>query len=76
MDERMAEINALKSLLRDTDYTVMAFIEDFAQTTTATQAAKVKPEFLEKRGELLEKRREWRRKINELEAETEVTGVD
>lgn len=53
MDEIMAEINALKSLLRDTDYQAIKFAE----------GAITEAEYAETR----EKRAAWRVRINELE---------
>lgn len=78
MDERINElqfeINALKSLLRDSDYQIIKLAEDMTDCTTITGFVKLFKEFLEKFGELVKNRRAWRAKINELE--TEIAAID
>lgn len=64
MDEIIGEINALKSLLRNTDYVALKFAEVLPDSEE-------RAELEAKYGETIAKRKAWRAKINELEARLE-----
>lgn len=69
LDNKRFEINALKSLLNESDYQIIKLVENFADCTNATALFKVIKEFVTSFGELVAKRRTWRARINELEEE-------
>lgn len=77
-DEITNEINGLKSLLRDTDYTSNKIIESMVQTmqdATLTNFIKKFVEWLTNAvkdfGPVIRDRAAWRARINELEDELE-----
>ncbi len=65
------EINALKSLLRNSDYQLMKLVENLTDCTNITGLVACFKAFLEGFGELVKSRRAWRASINTLEAELE-----
>lgn len=78
VDEITNEINGLKSLLRDTDYTSNKIIESMVQTmqdATLTNFIKKFVEWLTNAvkdfGPVIRDRAAWRARINELEDELE-----
>lgn len=66
-DQIMEEITALKMLLHDTDYEVTKYAEGLTACTTQKQIEAYRAAFMEQYGEIIESRRLWRAKINELE---------
>ena len=68
-DQIMAEITALKMLLRDTDYEVTKYAEGLTACTTQKEIQAYRAEFMAEHGEVIESRKTWRARINELEAE-------
>ena len=66
-DQIMEEITALKILLHDTDYEVTKYAEGLTACTTQKQIEAYRAAFMEQYGEIIESRRLWRAKINELE---------
>lgn len=68
-DQIIAEITALKMLLRDTDYEVTKYAEGLTSCTTQQQIEAYRAAFMEQYGEVIENRKTWRAKINELEEE-------
>lgn len=76
-DQIIAEITALKMLLRDTDYEVTKYAEGLTACTTQKEIQAYRAEFMAEHGELIESRKAWRARINELEAELDgLTPVD
>ena len=75
MDEKkeriVAEINALKSLLSDSDYQLLKMVENLAGCTSILEILAVFKSFLSDFGELVNSRKAWRENINLLEAELE-----
>lgn len=75
MDEKreriVAEINALKSLLSDSDYQLLKMVENLAGCTSILEILAVFKSFLSDFGELVNSRKTWRENINLLEAELE-----
>lgn len=65
----IGEITALKMLLRDTDYEVTKYAEGLTACTTQKQIEAYRGAFMEQYGEVIENRKAWRAKINELEDE-------
>lgn len=80
MDEKreriVAEINALKSLLSDSDYQLLKMVENLAGCTSILEILAVFKSFLSDFGELVNSRKAWRENINLLEAELEQLGED
>ena len=80
MDEKreriVAEINALKSLLSDSDYQLLKMVENLAGCTSIFEILAVFKSFLSDFGELVNSRKAWRENINLLEAELEQLGED
>lgn len=70
----IGEITALKMLLRDTDYEVTKYAEGLTDCTTQRQIEAYRAAFMEQYGEVIESRKLWRAKINELEAELAALG--
>ena len=66
-DKALFEINALKSLLNNSDYQIIKLMESLASCTTAVSLLAALKEFTVTFGELVTKRQQWRAKINELE---------
>ena len=73
-----AEINALKSLLRDTDYKANKLIEGLVATMNGATAVNFISRFIawladamREYGDVVSSRAAWREKINALEAELE-----
>lgn len=73
-----AEINALKSLLRDTDYKANKLIEGLVATMNGATAVNFISRFIawladatREYGDVVSSRADWREKINALEAELE-----
>ena len=73
-----AEINALKSLLRDTDYKANKLIEGLVATMNGATAVNFISRFIawladamREYGDVVSSRTAWREKINALEAELE-----
>ena len=73
-----AEINALKSLLRDTDYKANKLIEGLVATMNGATAVNFISRFIawladamREYGDVVSSRAAWREKIKELEAELE-----
>lgn len=64
-----SEINACKSLLKDSDYQIIKLVENMTDCTTIAGLVKLFAEFIAEFGELKKKRREWRATINRLEDE-------
>lgn len=76
-DQIIAEITALKMLLRDTDYEVTKYAEGLTACTTQKEIQAYRAEFMAEHGEVIESRKAWRARINELEAELDgLTPVD
>ena len=75
MDEKreriVAEINALKSLLSDSDYQLLKMVENLAGCTSILEILAVFKSFLSDFGDLVNSRKTWRENINLLEAELE-----
>ena len=69
INQIQAEITALKSLLRDTDYTLFRLVEDMTDCTTIIQLITTFSNFLHEYREVVVRRRAWRKRINELEDE-------
>lgn len=69
INQIQAEITALKSLLRDTDYTLFRLVEDMTDCTTIIQLIAAFTNFLHEYREVVVQRRAWRKRINELEDE-------
>ena len=67
----MGEITALKSLLQDSDYQLIKLIENLAGCTSIIEILAAFKSFLAEFGELVNSRKNWREKINLLEAELE-----
>lgn len=67
----MGEITALKSLLQDSDYQLIKLIENLAGCTSIIEILATFKSFLAEFGELVNSRKNWREKINLLEAELE-----
>lgn len=67
----MGEITALKSLLQDSDYQLIKLIENLAGCTSIIEILATFKLFLAEFGELVNSRKNWREKINRLEAELE-----
>lgn len=80
MDEKreriVAEINALKSLLSDSDYQLLKMVENLAGCTSILEILAVFKSFLSDFGDLVNSRKTWRENINLLEAELEQLGED
>lgn len=80
MDEKreriVAEINALKSLLSDSDYQLLKMVENLAGCTSILEILAVFKSFLSDFGDLVNSRKAWRENINLLEAELEQLGED
>lgn len=80
MDEKreriVAEINALKSLLSDSDYQLLKMVENLAGCTSILEILAVFKSFLSDFGDLVNSRKTWRANINLLEAELEQLGED
>ncbi len=70
-DQIIAEITALKMLLRDTDYKVTTYAEGLTACTTQRQIEAYREEFMAKYGAIIQSRVAWRARINELEEELE-----
>ena len=68
-DQILAEITALKMLLRDTDYNVTKYAEGLTACTTQKQIEAYRAAFMAEHGEIINKRVAWRERINELEEE-------
>lgn len=71
LDYIRGEIVALKSLLRDTDYSSNKLVENLSDCATLEEVFSACQAYHERYGETVNRRREWRKKINELEAEEE-----
>lgn len=67
-DDIFGEINALKTILRDTDYEIVKLAEIIAYATTPEEWQTLRSEWMEEHGDLVANRRAWRNRINELEA--------
>ncbi|MGN0735213.1 MAG: hypothetical protein ACI4LP_05270 [Anaerovoracaceae bacterium] len=80
MDEKreriVAEINALKSLLSDSDYQLLKMVENLAGCTSILEILAVFKSFLSDFGDLVNSRKTWRENINLLEEELEQLGED
>ena len=71
LDYIRGEIVALKSLLRDTDYSSNKLVENLSDCDTLEEVFAACQAHHERYGEVIAKRRAWRQKINDLEAEEE-----
>ena len=69
LDYIRGEIVALKSLLRDTDYSSNKLVENLSDCDTLEEVFAACQAHHERYGEVIAKRRAWRQKINDLEAE-------
>lgn len=67
--EIQGEITACKSLLADSDYSILKTLEGLMTCTSATGIINYFKEITEELLALKDKRQEWRDKINELEAQ-------
>lgn len=67
--EIQGEITACKSLLADSDYSILKTLEGMMTCTSATGIINYLKEITEDLLALKDKRQEWRDKINELEAQ-------
>lgn len=67
--EIQGEITACKSLLADSDYSILKTLEGMMTCTSATGIINYLKEITEELLALKDKRQEWRDKINELEAQ-------
>ena len=66
-EQIIGEITALKSLLRDTDYEVTKYAEGLTDCATQEEIEAYREAFLARYGEVIDNRKAWRAKINELE---------
>lgn len=66
-DQIIAEITALKSLLRDTDYEVTKYAEGLTACTTQAEIEAYREAFMADYGDVIDNRKAWRNKIRELE---------
>ncbi len=71
LEQIQGEINAYKSLLRNTDYSLYKLVENIAGCNSFEDLKSACTSYLEKYGVTVEQRREWRKRINDLEAEAE-----
>ena len=71
LEQIQGDINAYKSLLRDTDYSLYKLVENIAGCNSFDDLKSACASYLDKYGATVEKRREWRSRINDLEAEAE-----
>lgn len=67
--EIQGEITACKSLLADSDYSILKTLEGMMTCTSATGIINYLKEITEELLALKDKRQEWRDKINGLEAQ-------
>ena len=68
-EQIVGEITALKSLLRDTDYSIYKLVENLSDCKTLDGMIDAFTVWLAKYQETVEHRRSWREKINALEEE-------
>ena len=66
-DQIIGEIVALKSLLSDTDYKIIKFAESLAGCGSVIELLATVKTFYSEFGEIVQSRKCWREKINELE---------
>ena len=71
LDYIRGEITALKSLLRDTDYSSNKLVENLSDCETMEEVFSACQAHHNRYADVIASRREWRKKINELEAEEE-----
>lgn len=75
MDERttqiQGEINARKSLLKDSDYEIIKAMESLVGCTSLADILTALKNFATQFSDLVKKRQAWRKEINELEDELE-----
>ena len=64
----IGEINALKSLLSDTDHQLYKMVEGLSDCDTITGVVALFRDFRNEYGEMIANRRAWRSRINEAEA--------
>lgn len=74
--EIMGEITACKSLLSDSDYSILKTLENLLTCTSATQIIGYFKELTTEVIALKDKRQRWRDRINELEAQLEALPAD
>lgn len=73
-EEIQGEITGLKSLLTDTDYTVLKTLEGILSCTSTTAVTNYLKELPDTLRETVAKRVAWRARINELEAMLDQPG--
>lgn len=66
-----AEINAMKSLLANSDYEIIKLAESLADCNSSTEIVKAIKAFWGDYQAIVEKRRSWRERIRELQAEAD-----
>lgn len=71
IDALQGEMNALLSLLRDTDYASNKLVENLSDCDTLEKMFAACQAHHAKYGDAIAKRRRWRERINEIEAELE-----
>jgi hypothetical protein len=69
------EITALKSLLNDSDYSILKTLEGILNCTSATGIITFLKDVTDDIRDIAEKRAAWRARINELEAQ-QINGSD
>lgn len=69
------EITALKSLLNDSDYSILKTLEGILNCTSATGIITFLKDVTDDIRDIAEKRAAWRARINELEAQ-QTSGSD
>lgn len=69
------EITALKSLLNDSDYSILKTLEGILNCTSATGIITFLKDVTNDIRDIAEKRAAWRARINELEAQ-QINGSD
>lgn len=69
------EISALKSLLNDSDYSILKTLEGILNCTSATGIITFLKDVTDDIRDIAEKRAAWRARINELEAQ-QINGSD
>ena len=69
------EITALKSLLNDSDYSILKTLEGILNCTSATGIVTFLKDVTDDIRDIAEKRAAWRARINELEAQ-QINGSD
>lgn len=74
--EILGEITACKSLLSDSDHSILKTLENLLSCTSATQIITYFKELTTEVVDLKEKRQQWRDRINELEAQLDTLPTD